>query len=181
MIKLESQRLVVQSLQDCDAKFILELLNDPSFLENIGDKQVRDEEAAKAYIRNQVANGNEQQGYGMNLVKLRDGDIPMGICGLVNRPELSEPDLGFAFLPKFWGYGYAFEASVAVLKFAYTELQKNCLQGITAPENVSSQRLLEKLGFSRKGTVEVGGIDNVLYEQNKNDFARCFSSSASSS
>lgn len=112
---IETERLLLCRLTGDDAPFILELLNQPSFLRYIGDKGVRTLDHAREYIRKGPADSYERRGFGLYLVKLRDGAVPIGICGLVKRDALEDVDVGFAFLPAFWSQGYALESASAVM------------------------------------------------------------------
>jgi RimJ/RimL family protein N-acetyltransferase len=130
-----------------DAAFILELLNDPSFLQNIGDKRVRTLDDARAYITNGPMASYERHGFGLCLVVLRESAEPIGMCGLLKRDALPDPDLGFAFLPRFWSKGFAFESASAVLAYARDVFVLERIAAIASPANAASIALLEKLGF----------------------------------
>ena len=148
MSVLETDRLVLRKLSVDDAEFILELVNEPSWLRFIGDKGVRTIDDARNYILQGPVASYERFGFGLYLTELKDGEIPIGICGLVKREALEYADIGFAFLPKFWGKGFAYESASAVLGFAKTDLGLNRILAITAPDNHSSIKLLEKVGMS---------------------------------
>lgn len=153
----ETQRLLLRQLQLDDAAFILGLLNEPSFLENIGDKGVRNLEAARQYLLNGPMASYEQHGFGLYAVVLRETLVPIGICGLIKRAGLADPDIGYAFLPQFWSQGYAIEAATAVLAFAKETLGIQRIVAITAPNNDASIRVLNKLGFTFAEMVRLPG------------------------
>jgi RimJ/RimL family protein N-acetyltransferase len=144
---LETERLVLRTIGAHDAPFYLALLNDPSYIRNIGDKGVRTELAARAYIQTGPATMQRRLGFSLYLIERKDSSVPIGICGLIKRATLPDVDIGFAFLPRFWGQGYAYESAAAVMAYADTVLGLRRLAGITSPENGSSNRLLRKLGF----------------------------------
>ena len=144
---LETDRLNLRWLSNDDAEFILELLNEPSFLRFIGDKGVRTLDDARDYILNGPADMYTRLGFGLYLTELKDGGVPIGICGLLKRDGLEDPDIGFAFLPKFWARGYAYESADAVMAYGKTVLGLNRIVAITSPDNYASGRLLEKLGL----------------------------------
>ncbi len=144
---LETERLRLRRVEGADAIFILRLLNEPSFIANIGDRGVRTEVAARDYIATRVAKSYAEHGYGMYIVEPRGTGRPMGLCGLVRRPFLDAPDIGFAFLPAYWSQGYAGESARGVLGHAQT-LGLTRVLGIVLPTNEPSVRLLRKLGFS---------------------------------
>lgn len=147
MIVLETERLILRRLSTDDAGFILELLNEPSFLRYIGDKGVRTIEDARRYILSGPVESYERNGFGLYLVELKDGGLPVGISGLVKRDALEHPDVGFAFLPAYWSKGYAFEAVSAVMAYAREVLGLTRILAITTPDNEASAGLLIKLGL----------------------------------
>ena len=145
MTVLETERLLLRRMTVDDAQFILTLLNEPSFLRYIGDKQVRNLEAARQYILNGPVASYERHGFGLLLIELRDSHTPIGMCGLLKREELPDPDIGFALLPDFWSKGFAFEAAAAVLNDARDRLSR--VLAITSLDNEASIDLLQRLGF----------------------------------
>lgn len=143
---LATERLVLRWLVEEDAGFILELMNDPDWLRFIGDRGVRTVEDARDYIATRLAAMYPRLGFGLYAVEPREGGAPIGICGLVKRDWLEDVDVGFAFLPRFRGMGYAREAAAATLEHAST-LGFSRIAAIVSPDNDGSIRLLEKLGL----------------------------------
>ena len=146
-MRLETERLLLTHLDPADAAFILELLNEPSWLRFIGDKNVHSLDDARRYIENGPMAMYAAKGFGLYRVALKETDTPIGICGLIKRDTLPEPDIGFAFLPRAWGAGYAREASLAVIEQGRREFGLVRLLAITDPDNERSIRLLERLGL----------------------------------
>jgi ribosomal-protein-alanine N-acetyltransferase len=170
---IETARLRLRRLSPDDAAFILGLLNEPSFLKFVGDKNVRTLDDARAYIETGPAASYERFGFGLYLVTLKHPvgstdprrEIPIGICGLVKRDGLQHPDVGFAFRPEYWSKGYAAESAAAVLTYATTVLGLTRVDAITNPDNVSSIRVLEKIGlrFDRMVRLTEEGADLKLW------------------
>lgn len=154
---IESERLSLRRLNAGDAEFILELLNDPSFIQNIGDRGVRTVEDACRYIANGPVASYEKFGFGLYLVQIKESGVPIGICGLLKRESLADVDVGFAFLPGFRQKGYAFESAAAVMRYGRDVLGLNRIVAITAPENEGSIRVLEKLGLRFEKMVHLLG------------------------
>jgi ribosomal-protein-alanine N-acetyltransferase len=157
---LETARLTLRQLTPEDAPFILELVNEPSWLQFIGDKGVRTLDDARGYIQNGPMDMYARLGFGLYLVQRKDG-TPMGICGLIKRPTLEDVDIGFAFRPQFWGQGYARESAAAVLDQGRDAFKLKRVVAITSPGNVSSIRLLEKLGFKFERDLQLSPGDPV--------------------
>lgn len=159
---VETERLILRELSTDDAEFILDLLNQPSFIRYIGDRGVRDIEGAKQYILKGAAASYERFGYGLYLTLLKESNVPIGICGLVKRDTLKDADIGFAFLPQYWSKGYAFESASAVLKYAKNTLGLKRILGITTPDNAGSIHVLEKIGLKFENMVRLSKDDVEL-------------------
>lgn len=158
---LETERLSLRQFTPDDAPFILALLNEPSFIKNIGDRGVRSLEDAKRYIETGPVSSYERNGFGLYLVQLKESGESIGMCGLIKRPTLEDVDIGYAFLPKFWSKGYAVEAARAAKEEART-LGLKRLVAITDPDNESSIRVLEKIGMTFERMVRLSEDDIEL-------------------
>jgi len=145
---LSTSRLSLRRLDEGDAAFIVELMNDPDWLRFIGDRGVRTLDDARDYIATGPGAMYARHGYGLYAVERRNEPGPIGICGLVRRDWLEDADLGFAFLPAFRGAGYAREAAAATLEHAKDDLGLHRVLAIVSPENEASVRLLAKLGMT---------------------------------
>jgi len=146
-VQMTTGRLLVRQFVIADAEFIVELLNQPSFIRFIGDKKVRTVDDARSYITTGPVESYKQNGFGLYLVQLKSTNKPIGMCGILKRESLPDPDLGFAFLPEYWGKGYAFEAASAALDQARDDFRLPRILAITNPDNDASIKLLAKLGF----------------------------------
>jgi len=152
---LETDRLILRRLSTDDAEFILQLLNEPSFLRFIGDKGVRTLRDARDYILNGPVDMYNRFGFGLYLTELKDGGVPIGICGLIKRDALEDVDIGFAFLPKFWAKGYAYESASAVMTYGKDVLGLRRIVAITSPDNHASAKLLGELGLQFERMVKL--------------------------
>jgi ribosomal-protein-alanine N-acetyltransferase len=156
---LETERLVLREVEEADAAFVLELLNSPGFLENIGDRGVRTKDEARSYILERMIGSYREHGFGMWLTLQKLDNTPVGLAGLVRREGLDMPDVGYAFAPRAWGRGYAQEAAAAVLAHARGPLGIPKLAAITTPENFASMAVLRKIGFTFQGMIQLPGIE----------------------
>lgn len=150
----KTNRLTLRELQLADAAFALRLYNEPSFLQHIGDKGVRTLADAEKNLQQGAIASYAQHGYGMWLVENQQGQA-IGLCGLIKRDFLAETDLGYAYLPQYFGVGYAYEAASAVLAYAAAHTELKTLVAIVSPANLASKALLQKLGFVQHGQVLV--------------------------
>lgn len=158
---VDSERLTLRYLCLEDTEWIIALLNDPDFLRFIGDRQVRSADDACRYLADGPLASYRRHGFGLYAVTLKEGGAAIGMCGLLQRGNLSDPDLGFAFLPAYRSQGFAREAADAVLGYARDRLSFTRVLAIVDPENVRSVRLLEGLGMRRAGTLPADD-DNSL-------------------
>ena len=140
-------RLYIRPFRHDDALFVLRLLNEPSFIENIADRGIRNVADARRYVRETLTK-HRAQGFGLCCVTLDDKQTSIGMVGLIKRDFLDDVDIGYALLPEFWAKGYAYEMSLAVLEYARATLQIAQLAAIVHPDNRASIGLLSKLGFA---------------------------------
>lgn len=163
--ELETPRLVLRRFEFDDAPFVLELLNEPSFIANIGDKGVRSIEDAKRYLREGPMAMYERFGFGLWHTARKSDGVPVGMCGLLKRDILPDADVGYAYLPAHWGQGYAFEAAEATLAHGARKFGLARVAGVVSPGNAGSIRVLEKLGlrFERMFPMHAGEPDVKLY------------------
>jgi RimJ/RimL family protein N-acetyltransferase len=163
---IETQRLRLRHFVEEDAATILKILNEPSFIENVGDKGVRTIDDAIAYLQNGPIASYAANGFGAYLVELKESGKPIGMCGLLKRAQFDDPDIGYTFFPEFWRQGFAAEAVAAVLDESRRTLGIDRIIAIVSPHNTPSSKLLEKLGFAFRETTnfQPSGDEVLLYE-----------------
>jgi len=144
---LQTERLQLRCFDTQDAEFILELLNDPGWLQHIGDRNVRSTDDARQWISTRLVDVYQRLGFGFWAVHLHDDPTLLGLCGLIKRDTLPEVDVGYAFLPSHRGKGYAREAVIGCLKHGHEVLGLHRILAITSPGNMASQRVLETSGM----------------------------------
>ena len=150
---LETERLILRHATTADNRFIFELVNDPAFIRNIGDRGVRTLADAERYVLDGPIASYEKFGFGMYVVEVRESGTPIGLCGFVKRDWLPDVDIGFAFLPQYRSQGYARESASAVRRYGHEVLGLTRIVAIVSPENADSIRLLEKIGLRFEGMV----------------------------
>ena len=165
---LETERLRLRKFIRDDAGFIITLLNTPGWIKNIGDRNVRSDQQAIRYLENGPLSSYQHNGFGLWMVEQKKDSTPVGMCGIIKRETLESPDIGFAFLPQFTGQGLAYEAAKASLQYALNTLKLPVISGITLPDNVTSIRLLEKIGLKLVKAFRLPGSQEelLLYSTN---------------
>ncbi len=163
----ETERLRLDHFTVDDAGFVLDLLNQPSFIRNIGDKGVRTLEQARTYLTDGPIASYARHGFGMGRVALKEDGTVVGMCGLLRRDGMADVEIGYAFLPEFGSRGYAGEAVAGVLRTAVCVHGLGRVIAVVNPDNLPSKRLLEKLGFVAEGDVVLPGDTMVIHQFGK--------------
>ncbi len=158
----QTERLLLRPVVLEDADFILELLNMPKWIQNIGDRNVKSIEAAENYITTRMMPQLERLGYGNFAVIRKSDGARMGCCGLYDREGLEGVDIGFSFLPEYERKGYAFESADKIMQLAREEFKLTKVSGITIEANTASRSLLEKLGLKFEKFVKLPNDDEEL-------------------
>ena len=144
--RLKTARLLLRKTLVSDAAAYLQLYNEPCFIQNIRDKNLRTLEDVERDIETTFENHYQQHGYGLLSMQLHDGNC-IGQCGLIKRPELEIPEIGFALLSQYHNQGYVSEAAHEVLRYAFEDLQLERLAGLVKPDNMASIRILTRLNM----------------------------------
>jgi RimJ/RimL family protein N-acetyltransferase len=160
---LETERLLLREFTADDAGFVLRLVNEPAFLRYIGDRGVRTLDDARRYIADGPVASHARHGHGlMRVVRKADG-VAIGMCGVLRRDTLPDPDIGFSFFPEFWSQGYALESARAVMHDARSTLGLARILAVTTKDNEPSMRLLGRLGFRFERMVSLGSEELRLF------------------
>jgi RimJ/RimL family protein N-acetyltransferase len=159
---LETERLILRKFIEADAPFVLELVNSEGWIKYIGDRKVYSLEDAKKYLLNGPIKSYTENGFGLSMVELKTNHAPIGMCGLIKREGLDDIDIGFAFLPQFTRHGYAFEIADGCLHYAFHKLKLNRVVAITLPENLTSVKLLSKLGMKEEKKINLPNDPTTL-------------------
>lgn len=147
--RFSTQRLIMRPLALADKHWVLSLQQDAQWKKFIGSRGVNNVDDACDYIESTNAQRKEW-GYGLLALEDKQTGLPLGVCGLFNRFAFTCPDLGFAMLPQARGKGLCVEACNAVIDWSKSQ-GYSFLTAMTHPDNVASQRVLEKVGFKRHG------------------------------
>ena len=163
MLVLQTERLDLRCFDAQDADFVFELVSDPSWIQNIGDRGLRNADDARAWIETRLVEAYARQGFGFWAVQRRSDGERLGLCGLIQRDTLPDVDVGYAFLPRHWGQGYAREAALACLQHGREVLGLRRILAITSPANAASQRVLESIGMRQEERRTLPGEDRETW------------------
>ncbi|WP_286829664.1 MULTISPECIES: GNAT family N-acetyltransferase [Kordiimonas] len=159
---IETERLRLREATLDDADLALQIYNSPGFIEFVGDRGLRTTDDAKAYLEKNLLGSYAKNGFGLYIVELKASGEPVGMCGLVDRPGLDAPDIGFTFLPDHMRMGYGYESAAAVLDYGRNKLGMTRILAIVDPKNAKSIGLIEKLGMVFDRKIQLPGDDERI-------------------
>lgn len=147
-VHLESERLLIRPFKLGDEAAMFELNSNPTVQKYTGDTLIKTLKQAKDTLENVVFKDYKKYGYGRLAVIYKPDNKLIGFTGIKYLPEASgESDLGFRFLPEYWGKGIATESSKMSLEYGFKTLNLKKIIGFSEVENVASTRVLQKVGF----------------------------------
>lgn len=161
-VKLESERLIIRPFELGDELAVYELNANPLVQRYTGDRLIRSVEEAKDLLINIVFKDYQKYGYGRLSVIYKPDNKLIGFTGFKYLPEISFPDLGYRFLPEYWGKGIATESSKMSLKHGFGTLDLDLIMGFAKPENVASTHVLKKLGFTLTKSAPYPGEEDSM-------------------
>jgi len=174
--QLESDRLLIRPFKEGDEFDMYELNSNPLVQKYTGDKIITSVEQAKHLLKTVVFRDYETYGFGRLAVIYKPDDKLMGFTGFKYLPEISGADLGYRFLPKYWGKGIATESSIMSLDYGFNTLKRDMFLGFAEGENKASTQVLKKVGFNLTKIApypgEEDGGDVEWYELTKEDYKK---------
>ena len=172
-IIIETDRLVLREITLNDKEALFRLHSNPEVQKYTGEAVVKSVDEIAEAIKSRTIN-YKKYGYGRWAAILKDGNQFVGWAGLAYLPEFDEIDLGYRFLPEYWGMGLATEASHAILKYGFYTLKLEKIIAIAMKENQASKRVMEKVGmkFDKVAPYEPGTEDAIWYWSDKKSFAK---------
>ena len=170
--RFETERLILVPSSVEDAELVLKSMNTNEFIDFVGDRNVRTIEDAETYIKEKHLPQIEKLGYGNFTIIEKKNGSKIGGVGLFHREGLDVVDIGFSFLPEFYGKGFGYEAASRILKAGFEDFGLKAVSAITVKENIASQKLIEKLGLKFKKIARIPNDpeDLLYYEISKEEF-----------
>jgi RimJ/RimL family protein N-acetyltransferase len=152
---LTTSRLILRPWRDADLSAFARLNDDPAVMEFLPRRLSRDESDATAV---RIRTAIETRGWGFWAVEVKGaggqaGEPFIGFVGL-SVPSFEAHftpcvEIGWRLAKEYWGCGYASEAAVASLRFAFENLRLQQIVAFTVPPNKRSMRVMERIGMSR--------------------------------
>ncbi|MEZ9199232.1 GNAT family N-acetyltransferase [Shewanella sp. 10N.286.54.B9] len=150
MIIAETERLIIRRFESKDTKAIFLLNSIPEILTYIPGAPMTNISQAEEILENMILSSYEQLGYGRWAVEHKADARVIGFCGPKYIEEFGEVELGYRYLPAYWGKGIGFEAGDAALsKFIDYDIQEAI--ALILIGNRGSEGVAKKLGMQERG------------------------------
>lgn len=169
---IETERTIMRRFVMDDAQDTFELNSNLEVQKYTGDELVNSLERAKELISKISFKDYDTYGYGRWAVVHKEDQKVIGFAGLKYLPEMDETDIGYRFLPKYWGKGIATEVSKPIIKYGFEQLKLERIIGIAMEQNIASWKVLEKIGlrFYKIDEYEGDGGAHRWYKINREDY-----------
>ncbi len=159
---IETTRLLLREMTVDDAENTYLLNLDPDVIKYTGDKPFESIEAAAKFL--QGYDHYKIYGFGRWAVVEKSTNNFLGWCGLKYSPALDEYDIGYRFLKKHWGKGFATESAAACMEAGFYKFNIQSIVGRAMPENLASIKVLEKIGLKFFEHRTTGGLEELIYK-----------------
>jgi len=145
---IETERLIVRSWRDSDRAPFAALNADPEVRRYLGPVQTQGESDA---VIERLSAIDAKYGHTFWAVERRADGAFLGFCGLIpwDVTDDARLEIGWRLARAWWGQGYAREAAVACLDWAWANTSHAAVHAITVPANTASWGLMERLGMQR--------------------------------
>jgi len=165
---LETERLILREMIPSDDLGMFELDSNPEVHRFLGNKPVKHIEESRMYIEN-LRQQYTVNGIGRWAVILKETNEFIGWSGIKLIKEsinnhINFYEIGYRFIQKHWGKGYATEAGLAFVDFAFNEMKVEHLYAYADAKNIASRKILEKIGMQYINSFEDDGEEAVWYE-----------------
>ena len=144
---IETTRMILRKFSINDYQSLYEFGSNIEVQKYTGDKILKSPIQAKKIIKDVFFSDYKKYGYGRLAAIFKPEDKIIGFAGLKYLPKFKKTDIGFRFLPKYWGKGIATEVSLAIIRYGFEILKLENIVGIADPMNIGSCRVLEKIGL----------------------------------
>ncbi len=173
-MQLETNRLIMRPFEETDAEGLFLLDSNPEVMKYVGGVVSTEIEQSRQMIEF-IQNQYKENGVGRLAVIEKSSNILIGWSGLkyltkeINGMK-NVYELGYRFLPEYWGKGYATETAIAALSYAFSEIKTDVVYAMAVTENAGSNHVLRKLGFEELGTFLDDGDLCYWYKLEKKNY-----------
>ena len=164
---LETKRLILRRWTNADCTELFEILRDEDVVRHVDDGKPFSFEKTENFLNSMEKHERENGFCRWKVIEKSSGEI-VGTCGFGRLRETNEIELGYLLRRKSWGNGYATEIAETVLAYGFDKLGFREIIALTDLENTASQKVLEKIGFTKRGIEIYKNQKNLVYQAAKN-------------
>ena len=164
---LTTKRLVLRALEESDTASVYSLYCNDDFMRYSGIRPWLSHDEARKFLAHAMAQASDGSALRMGLLQ---NEQFIGTCSLLNIDSHHRRcEIGYGLAPSHWGLGLASEAVAAILELAFRSMGIRRIQANVDPENLSSIKLLKRLGFRPEGTLRehllttLGPVDSSIF------------------
>jgi ribosomal-protein-alanine N-acetyltransferase len=174
---LETERLILREIQETDINGMFELDSNAEVHKYLGNNPIKTKEQALEaiqFIRTQY----KELGIGRFACIEKSSGYFIGWSGLKLNQGGKEAlnghqnfiDIGYRFIPKYWGKGYGYESAVACLEFGFNKMNYDTIYGAADVENIGSNKILTKIGLQFTNEFDYKSVKVNWYELKKSGY-----------
>lgn len=174
---IETERLILRDVLDTDIDGMFELDSNPKVHQYLGNKPITTKQQAKDAI-NFIRDQYTERGIARwAAIEKSSGDF-IGWSGLKLNSAKNESfngklnfyDIGYRFIPRYWGKGYGSESAFAALDYGFKTLDLKTITGIAEVDNIGSNKILQKIGLKFTEEFLYDNIKHNWYQLNKSEY-----------
>lgn len=160
---LNTERLILRAFEPGDALTLFRILQQKDILRFFPTTEPPAMDRVEKLIEKQIAHWQEYQCGWWAVIHQQEGSL-LGWNGLQYLPETDEIEVGYLLSKPYWGQGLATEGAEASLQYGFDVLDLDFIVGLVHPDNIASQRVLEKIGLTFSRIAPYFGMDLMRYE-----------------
>lgn len=161
---IDTGRLLLRRFVEDDLDAFFVLTSHPEIIRYAQAQPMPSREAALEYMHAAPFQDYATHGYGRFACVWKQSGAVIGFSGIKYVPEIGETELGYRFLPEYWGRGLATEAGQASIDFARDQVGLRRLVAMVHPDNVASARVVSRLGFAVEKQLPYSGLPDVAVD-----------------
>lgn len=163
---LITKRLILRKMNQEDASHLLQIFSDPVAMRYY--PSTKNENETREWI-DWTLNNYAKYGVGLWIVEDKATGDFLGQCGIVPQEVDGEiiMEIGFLFVRRAWGKGYATEAATACKKFGFEQLNESEMISLVDVHNTPTSKVAERIGMSVKKKINKWEKEILVYSVSK--------------
>jgi len=158
---IDTGRILLRHFTLDDVEAMYRMSSIPEVIRYVGNMPLASLDEAREALEKGPLHDYATYGFGRFACVWKETGEVIGFSGVKFIQELDAVELGYRFLPPFWGLGLATETGRASIEYARNEVGLKRLIGIVHPDNLASSNVLKKLGFAAEGKTRLAFFKDI--------------------